>query len=124
MRCMRESRTQADKKAATINPSNSSQERQVDSQEKRPLGELRSSQEAGPAPKPSELEATGQRAINLVMCKVCGEREVKRMTIPCGHLVMCTSCLTRTLRSYGYLTIPCPICREGIKDHFDVIMIE
>ena len=41
------------------------------------------------------------------MCKVCMDREVSIVFIPCGHLVVCKDCAP-SLRK-------CPICRGTIK---------
>ncbi|XP_076466346.1 E3 ubiquitin-protein ligase XIAP-like [Babylonia areolata] len=48
----------------------------------------------------SELRQRGQ-------CKICLDREVSVIFLPCGHLVTCTACAP-ALRA-------CPLCRSGIK---------
>lgn len=92
-----------------------------------PLSDVRSSQEAGTSKeqpenplKNSEEERAKERAVSMITCKVCQDAEVKRIIIPCGHVVFCASCLTRAMS----VKAKCPICRSVIVDHFGVIMIE
>lgn len=68
----------------------------------------------------SAISTLGQRAIDIITCKICQDNEVKKMIIPCGHLVFCASCLTKAMSQNN----TCPICRTVIRDHFGVIMIE
>uniref|UniRef100_A0A8D0CA55 RING-type E3 ubiquitin transferase n=1 Tax=Salvator merianae TaxID=96440 RepID=A0A8D0CA55_SALMN len=42
------------------------------------------------------------------MCKVCMDKDVSIVLVPCGHLVVCTECVPN-LRH-------CPICRGAIRD--------
>lgn len=65
-------------------------------------------------------DGAGQRAIDMITCKVCHDEEVKKMIIPCGHLVFCGSCLTKAMSQKN----ECPICRTEIRDHFGVKMIQ
>ncbi|XP_070600554.1 baculoviral IAP repeat-containing protein 7 isoform X2 [Erythrolamprus reginae] len=42
------------------------------------------------------------------MCKVCMDKDVSIVLIPCGHLVVCAECAPNLRR--------CPICRGAIRD--------
>lgn len=55
----------------------------------------------------------GQAAIKLIRCKVCLNRRVDRVMMPCGHMVLCGICLTNVYRT----TKKCPICNKKILDH-------
>lgn len=75
-------------------------------------------------PSTSTIELTreldeGRTARDLLKCKVCTDAQVEKLIIPCGHLVMCSRCLTVWMNEKKV----CPICREPIKDHFGVILI-
>lgn len=71
-----------------------------------------------------EQQASGRpttsRAQNLLLCKICSDKEVAVMVIPCCHLVFCKKCLMTELTQRS----TCPICRTTINDHFEVVMIE
>lgn len=58
-------------------------------------------------------------ARDLLKCKVCTDAQVEKLIIPCGHLVMCSRCLTAWMNEKKV----CPVCRQTIKDHFGVILI-
>ena len=47
-------------------------------------------------------------------CKICAEREVQVVFIPCGHLVACEIC--------SHKLKECPICRQKIKTHVRTYM--
>ena len=42
------------------------------------------------------------------MCKICGQRQVKVVFMPCGHLVCCLEC--------GLQITHCPVCSSAIKE--------
>nr|XP_060627464.1 baculoviral IAP repeat-containing protein 7 isoform X1 [Anolis sagrei ordinatus] len=42
------------------------------------------------------------------MCKVCMDKDVSIVLVPCGHLVVCSECAPNLRR--------CPICRGAIRD--------
>ena len=48
------------------------------------------------------------------MCKICGQRQVKLVFIPCGHLVCCLEC--------GQQMAHCPVCSSAITKHFPVYL--
>lgn len=48
------------------------------------------------------------------MCKVCMDREVSVVFVPCGHLVTCGECASN-LRL-------CPICRAVIRESVRTFM--
>ena len=87
-----------------------------------PFIDLTSSQESRVAKQPSQPVDKGpsQRALNMITCKVCTDAEVKKIIIPCGHLVFCSDCLTKAM----HRNPSCPICRASIRDHFTAFMIE
>ncbi|KAL8179644.1 UNVERIFIED_CONTAM: hypothetical protein K2H54_070292, partial [Gekko kuhli] len=47
-------------------------------------------------------------------CKVCMDKEVSIVLIPCGHLVVCAECAPNLRR--------CPICRGTIRDTMRTFM--
>jgi len=42
------------------------------------------------------------------LCKVCMEREINSVLLPCSHFVCCTAC--------GHQLRSCPICRASISE--------
>ncbi|KAJ6665721.1 hypothetical protein lerEdw1_002091 [Lerista edwardsae] len=64
-------------------------------------------QQNEPAPAPN-MEEQLQRLKEERMCKVCMDRDVSILLVPCGHLVVCAECAPN-LRH-------CPICRGTIRD--------
>jgi len=53
--------------------------------------------------------------INPNECVICLERKRDKLTMPCRHYSMCGKCSDK-------LKI-CPICRAGIKESIDVIIV-
>ncbi|XP_078248134.1 baculoviral IAP repeat-containing protein 7 isoform X1 [Pogona vitticeps] len=47
-------------------------------------------------------------------CKVCMDKEVSILLVPCGHLVVCSDCAPNLRR--------CPICRGAIRDSMKAFM--
>lgn len=76
--------------------------------------------ESGSQPLDPASGRSGIEAKNLITCKICMEKRVGQLLIPCTHLVFCTDCLTKALRRSN----TCPICRVSIKDYIAVQMIE
>ena len=66
-----------------------------------------------PAPKrarrstPEQQE--GVRATSCLECRICFDRPVDVLLLPCKHLVMCSSCAAMSNRT-------CPLCRERISE--------
>ncbi|KAI5706206.1 hypothetical protein M8J76_006408 [Diaphorina citri] len=59
-------------------------------------------------PKPNEsLEEEVRRLREARLCKICMDKEVGVVLLPCGHLVTCVLCASSLPR--------CPVCRENIK---------
>nr|A9ULZ2.2 RecName: Full=Baculoviral IAP repeat-containing protein 7-B; AltName: Full=E3 ubiquitin-protein ligase EIAP-B; AltName: Full=Embryonic/Egg IAP-B; Short=EIAP/XLX-B; AltName: Full=RING-type E3 ubiquitin transferase EIAP-B [Xenopus laevis] len=56
---------------------------------------------------PLSTEEQLQRLKEERMCKVCMDKDVSMLFVPCGHLVVCTECAPN-LRH-------CPICRAAIR---------
>lgn len=94
--------------------------RQQRDQQPEASAEVRTSQEAGPSRDKEQTGSTGmtdgERALLMITCKICQDREVNRLIVPCGHLVFCADCLNMELT----LRKKCPICREEIRDYFGV----
>lgn len=82
------------------------------------LQETRASQEAGPSTGRQQVvvESDEQRALRMITCKICQDRQVQRLIIPCGHLILCAECLSIEMS----LRKVCPVCRVQIRDHFGV----
>lgn len=58
-------------------------------------------------PKPESLEEEVRRLREARLCKICMDKEVGVVLLPCGHLVTCVLCASSLPR--------CPVCRENIK---------
>ena len=56
-----------------------------------------------------EAKAAAQHAEDARSCKVCMDREIDTVFIPCGHLCTCAVCY-----EINALT-ECPLCRRGIQ---------
>ncbi|XP_062998827.1 baculoviral IAP repeat-containing protein 7 [Elgaria multicarinata webbii] len=54
------------------------------------------------------MEAKLRRLQEERMCKVCMDKDVSIVLVPCGHLVVCAECAPNLRR--------CPICRGVIRD--------
>jgi hypothetical protein len=68
-----------------------------------------SSQESVLSTSPSSDEDRDERA-SRVTCKVCLDKEIGVLFLPCGHLVACIQC--------GPGMVTCPLCRSKIvKTH-------
>lgn len=53
------------------------------------------------------LEEEVRRLREARLCKICMDKEVGVVLLPCGHLVTCVLCASSLPR--------CPVCRENIK---------
>lgn len=53
------------------------------------------------------LEEENRKLREVTMCKVCMDREVSVVFLPCGHLVSCAEC--------GASLGACPLCRSSVK---------
>ena len=68
-----------------------------------------------PVPNPTAKDEAAIREIKEInnqlrhrtVCKICMDKEVNLVYLPCGHLVSCSEC--------GSALINCPICRVCIK---------
>lgn len=85
-----------------------------------PLDLTSAPDEAGTSKQDQQVSAAAQRALNMIMCKICSVEEVKKILMPCGHLVVCSKCLTIAMSQRAV----CPYCRTPIKDHFGAFMVE
>ncbi|XP_054837585.1 baculoviral IAP repeat-containing protein 7 [Eublepharis macularius] len=72
------------------------------------LGSMRREAEPSEGESTSNVEAQLRRLREERMCKVCMDKEVSIVLIPCGHLVVCAECVPNLRR--------CPICRGVIRD--------
>ncbi|XP_077191937.1 baculoviral IAP repeat-containing protein 7 isoform X2 [Paroedura picta] len=62
----------------------------------------------------SNVEDQLRRLREERMCKVCMDKDVSIVLIPCGHLVVCAECAPNLRR--------CPICRATIRDTMRAFM--
>lgn len=62
-----------------------------------------------------EGERTKDDRMDLV-CKICMEKQVAVVILPCGHLCSCTDCASS-------LTCSCPICRKRFKGYARVYLV-
>lgn len=69
-----------------------------------------------PTPNPENTTATPTTAApnENFQCKICYERELRIIFIPCGHLYMCAQC------SRTYKGKQCPVCRAPIIKRMNV----
>lgn len=81
---------------------------------------LSQSNEAKTQEQPQVNDKASQRAIDMITCKICMDAEVRKVIIPCGHLVFCGPCFKSAMSQKAV----CPICRSEIKDYFRAILIE
>ena len=58
-----------------------------------------------------EIEKENRRLRMQRLCKICMEKEVQVVFIPCGHLVSCQQC-AQCLTDEN---LKCPMCRENIE---------
>ncbi|XP_028591253.2 baculoviral IAP repeat-containing protein 7 [Podarcis muralis] len=80
-------------------------QRQADSQRVRREAETgRPNEPESPVSTEEELRRLREER----MCKVCMDKDVSIVLVPCGHLVVCTECAPNLRR--------CPICRGVIHD--------
>lgn len=98
---------------------NSPPVRQVPFVEKQVLQQdKRSSQEAGTS-KGSQQDAANS-ALQKVTCKVCRDKQVEKILIPCGHAIMCGKCTDISISQKP----ACPWCRIEIQDHMVIKLID
>ena len=66
-----------------------------------------------PAPKRARRSPPEQqecvRATSCLECRICFDRPVDVLLLPCKHLVMCSSCAAMSKKT-------CPMCRERISE--------
>lgn len=53
-----------------------------------------------------QLEEEVRRKLQRVVCKICLEKEVEVLFLPCNHLVSCQGCKERLAQK------KCPFCRD------------
>ncbi|KAH9508098.1 hypothetical protein Btru_052846 [Bulinus truncatus] len=54
-----------------------------------------------------KLKQRNNELRQLTMCKICMEKEVAVVFLPCGHLVCCVNCAAAEVK--------CPVCRSPVK---------
>ncbi|WAR08612.1 BIR7A-like protein [Mya arenaria] len=59
-------------------------------------------------------QATVYGHADKLLCKICMERDVNIVFMPCGHLVACETC--------GHKLKNCPMCRKSIRGHVKTYM--
>ena len=64
---------------------------------------LRIASRSGAAPGDTQGEIPKDK-----LCNVCLDKEKTHLFLPCGHLCVCETCMTRIMKS----STPCPICRD------------
>ena len=62
----------------------------------------------------NDLRTELQQLRDSHLCKVCMERDMSQLFMPCGHLVCCDAC-SKTVGT-------CPVCREAISDSVRVFL--
>lgn len=67
-----------------------------------------------------QVDGAAHKALSKITCKICHQEEVKKILLPCGHLVVCAACLTRLMA----VKAECPLCRAKIVDHFGAFLVE
>lgn len=55
----------------------------------------------------ASLEEENRRLKEARLCKICMDREIATVFLPCGHLATCVHCAPSLLY--------CPICRQKIR---------
>lgn len=80
--------------------------------------EKRSSQEASTS-KGSQQDAANS-ALQKVTCKVCRDKQVEKVLLPCGHAIMCGKCTDIAISQNP----ACPWCRLKIQDHMIIKLID
>jgi len=67
-------------------------------------------------PQPEPLSSTIREdvedlpEVSMPTCKICFEKPINTVIIPCGHLCSCSSCVPSIKSNL------CPICRQNIKE--------
>lgn len=54
--------------------------------------------------------------LKRIVCKICLEKEVEVLFLPCNHLVSCQGCKERLTQK------KCPLCRDTYKDTIRVYL--
>ncbi|XP_052810191.1 baculoviral IAP repeat-containing protein 7-B-like [Mya arenaria] len=62
----------------------------------------------------SSFEVELRKMQDKLLCKICMERDVNIVFMPCGHLVACETC--------GHKLKNCPMCRKSIRGHVKTYM--
>ena len=115
--CMRRKRAQAKETNSSINHGEQAGPATSEQQNQPPPSETGAPERTKSPTGPSDAAIS---ALNMMTCKICKENKVQRLIVPCGHLVLCSDCLTKVMATKKQ----CPFCRKEVKDHFGVIMIE
>jgi len=55
-------------------------------------------------------------SVSYFSCKVCFERRIQTVLVPCGHEALCRKC-SRRLKT-------CPICRKKIASVVEAVNVE
>lgn len=71
------------------------------------------------SPKDDERDAASS-ALEKITCKICREKQVAKIVIPCGHAIMCGECADIAIAQKP----SCPWCRTKIEDHMVIKLID
>ena len=63
---------------------------------------------------PEELIVMQQELIDRLKCKVCWEKQVQTVLVPCGHSCACWEC--------GLKLQTCPLCRAAVNSRMRVFL--
>ena len=81
-------------------------------------GEIAREEVEQPAPKrargPREREPAAAQTSSSMGCKICMDRPIEVLLLPCKHLVCCQVC--------GALSSTCPVCRGPVRENIRVYM--
>jgi hypothetical protein len=70
-------------------------------------------------PQPRKGGATQQQEdVEEGMCAVCWDAKSRVVMLPCRHLCCCSKCWGM-VKAQG---MPCPMCRQVVRDHMEVYM--
>ena len=68
--------------------------------------------------KGAQLELSASRAF----CKICTQKEVAVVFLPCEHAVICRSCYERCMVGKSKKERVCQICRYPVKNSKNIIL--
>ena len=91
------------------------QERQQTEQLQQRVMELELTPEGEFQRRIREMEEENRRLRFHKLCKICLEKDVQVVFIPCGHTVSCQVCAQRLTDEKDPSKRKCPVCRKNIE---------